>query len=138
MSQSVGQCAYDLLQKPPEAINVMDMQREMQKHVLKNLEEIIESHGDYASKYYIVYIIQRERTMSTVIKQKFVSRQSRPLPDYDTSLFSYDNNKGELLFHWTIPDEETCEYFLHNKSSLREEEKPLLGFIEKFADNTLV
>lgn len=137
MSKSVGEASYELLQKPPEKINVIDMQREMQKTVQRMLDDIISRHKDYAKKYYIVYMLQRDRMMPTAIRQKFIVRRSRPLPDYDCTLFSYDNGSSELLWHWTIPDEETCEYFLHNKSAIPAEEKELLSFIESFADEKL-
>ena len=138
MSKSVGQVAYDLLNKSPEKINVIDMQREMQKTVLLELDDIIKKHGNYSPKYYIVYMLQRERTMPNAIRQRFIIRKTRPSPDYDCSLFSYDNKSSELVFHWSIPDEQTCEYMIHNKEELSEDQKNLLSYVEKFANNTLV
>lgn len=137
-TQPVGQASYDLLQKPPEKINVIDMQREMQKSVLREIEDIIQNHKTYAKKYYIVYMIIRDRIMTNAIKQKFIVRRTRPAPNYDCSLFSYDNERDELLFHWTIPDEEACEYILHNPEELSAEEKPLLEYVSKFADGKLI
>ncbi len=138
MSKSVGEASFDLLQKAPEKINVIDMQREMQKNVLGEIEDIISRHKDYAKKYYIVYMLQRERTMQNVLRQRFIVRRSRPRPDYDCSLFSYDNGSNELAFHWTIPDEDACHYILHNKYTLSNEQKTLLPYVEKFANSTLV
>ena len=137
MSKSVGQASYELLQKPPERINVIDMQREMQKTVQRMLDDIISKHKDYAKKYYIVYMLQRDRMMENTIRQRFIVRRSRPLPDYDCTLFSYDNGSSELRWHWTIPDEATCEYFIHNKGEIPAEQKELLFFIESFADEKL-
>ncbi len=138
MSKSVGEASFDLLQKAPEKINVIDMQREMQKNVLKEIDDIISRHKDYAKKYYIVYMLQRERTMKNVLRQRFIVRRTRPRPDYDCSLFSYDNVSSELAFHWTIPDEDACQYIIHNKSTLSNEQKTLLPYVEKFANSTLV
>lgn len=138
MSKSVGKAAYELLNKPAEKINVIDMQREMQKTVLHEIDDIIQKHGDYAPKYYILYMLQRDRMMPNVIRQRFIVRKTRPSPDYDCSLFSYDNKTSELAFHWSIPDEQTCEYFLHNKEELSKDQRPLLSYVEKFAANTLI
>ncbi|KKN33428.1 hypothetical protein LCGC14_0803950 [marine sediment metagenome] len=138
MSQSVGKASYDLLQKPPEKINVIDMQREMQKSVLKELDDIIEKHQSYEKKYYIVYMLQRERTIPNAIRQRFIIRKTRPRPDYDCSLFSYDNQTCQLAFHWSIPDEGTCEYFLSNKEKLSADQKLLLTYVVKFSEGTLV
>lgn len=137
-SKSAGQAAYDLLQKPPERINVIDMQREMQKSVLQQLQEIISSHKSYADNYFILYILRKERLIPNAIRQQFVVRRSRPKPDYDTSLFEYSNLSGNLVFHWSIPDEETCTYLLLNKDHLSEDEKDLYSFVKKFSDGTLV
>ena len=138
MSPTVGKASYDLLRKPPEKINVIDMQREMQKSVLQELDDIIKNHKDYAKKYFIVYMLQRERIMPNVIRQKFIVRKTRPSPDYDCSLFSYDNGSAELLLHWSIPDEETCEYFIHNKNDILEDERELYQYVEKFVNHSLV
>lgn len=135
--QKVGQASYDLLRKPDQKINIHDMKKEMQKSVSSQIDDIIKNHINYSDEYYIVYMIQRERTMSNVIRQKFIVRKTRPFPDYDCSLFSYDNKKCELFFHWALPDEETCEYLMQNKSNIRAEEKELWKFVKKFVDGKL-
>jgi len=136
--KSLGQASYDLLRKPPETINVIDMQREMQKSVLTQLQEVIESHKSYADSYYILYLLRKHRLIPNAIHQQFVVRKTRPKPDYDTSLFEYSNLTGNLKFHWSIPDEDTCIYLLHNKDHLSDDEKELFGYVKKFADGTLV
>ena len=135
--KTVGQASYELSSKPPEKILAIDLQREMQKTFEENMNEIIKKHKDWAKKYYIVYLLRRERLMPNVIRQQFVTRKTRPKPNYDMSLFSYDNTSGTLLFHWSIPDEETCIYLVANKEYLPEDQKPLIDFIMKFADGKL-
>ncbi len=135
---NVGQAAYELQKKSAEIINVIDMQREMQKKVAEQIEEIIKNHRDYAPEYYIVYMLQKNRVIPNCLKQFFITRKTRPVPNYDCSLFSYNNKKEELKFHWAIPDQDTCEYLLHNQDKLSTEEQELLQFVEKFASGTLV
>src|SRR5271157_2358740 len=136
-TKTVGQASYELLQKPPEKINVIDMQREMQKSVASELQDIIEKHKNYSKQYYILLQYLRIRPMPNVIRQQFIVRKTRPSPNYDCSLFSYNNETGEFLFHWTVPDEDTCTYLLHNESNLKEDEKQLYGFVKDFADGKL-
>lgn len=135
---TVGKAAYELLRKAPEKINVIDMQREMQKSTAKELDDIISRHRHYEKRYYIYLMYQRDRIIPNLIRQKFIVRRTRPEPIYDTSLFSYDNESSELKYHWTIPDEETCQYLLANESSLSSEERELCVFVKQFADGTLV
>lgn len=136
--EKVGKAAYDLQVKKAEKIPVKDMQHEMGKSILKEIEDVIKNHKGYAKKYYILQMLIRERTMRNVIRSKLIVRKTRPRPDYDTSLFSYDNRTDELRYHWSIPDEGTCEYFMHSKSELKKEELQLLSYIQKFADGNLV
>lgn len=136
--KSAGQAAYDLLRKPPERINVVDMQREMQKHVLKEISDIIDRHKHYADTYYILYILRKERLIPNAIRNMFVVRKTRPKPDYDTSLFEYNNKSGNLKFLWSIPDEETCQYLLLNKEYLRDDERELYSYVKAFSEGTLI
>lgn len=133
----VGKAAYSLLQKKPEKIGVVDMQREMQKSTLKEINEIIDTHKDYAPEYFIHVMYQKDRVIPNLIRQKFIVRRTRPSPYYDTSLFSFDNRTNDLKYHWTIPDQDTCEYMLINESSLSSDEKQLLSFVKQFCDGKL-
>jgi hypothetical protein len=137
---SLGKAAYDLLCKPPEKINVIDMQREMQKSVLENIKELIQKNTNYAEEYYIVYIIQRSRIVPNQIRQYFVARKTRPTPDYDTTLYHVDNRNCKLTFVWTIPDEHTCEDLFEKQRQgiLSKDDQQLFEFVDKFADGTLV
>lgn len=138
MTQTVGKASYDLLQKSPEKINAIDLQREMQKSTVTQIQEIIDTHKSYSDEYYIVLMYRKERLMPNVIRQQFIVRKTRPQPDYDCSLFSYNNKTSELLFHWTIPDPDSCAYIMLNSSKLSDAEKPLLDFIKRFSEGTLI
>lgn len=135
--KTVGQASYDLLQKKPERIGAVDLQREMQKSVCEQFKEVIEKHKSYADSYYIILMYRKERLLPNVIRQQFIVRKTRPSPDYDCSLFSYDNKTQELKFHWTIPDDETCTYLLLNKENLSQDEKELYQFVKSFSEGTL-
>ena len=135
---TVGKAAYDLLCKPPERILAGDMQKEMQKSTLKNIEEIVETHQDYADEYYIVVMLQKDRVIPNLIRQKFIVRKTRPAPDYDTTLYKVDNRSSSITFEWTIPDEARCEELFFRQASLSGEEEQSFSFVKKFADGSLV
>lgn len=138
MKKSVGKASYDLLTKKGESYDVVEMQREMQKSASVMLEDIIKKHKSYADEYYIEYMIQKDRLLPNVLRQRFFVRKTKPSADYDTSLFSYNNKSHEFLFHWCIPDEETCLYLLNHEGSLSTEEKELLKYVHDFSDLKLV
>ncbi|KKN67878.1 hypothetical protein LCGC14_0456650 [marine sediment metagenome] len=130
---TVGAKAYELLSQPAEAINIIDIQREADKEFVKEMEEIIRTHKEFATKYYIQIILKKEPLMENVIRRYFIKRHSPPDADYDTTLYSYDNEKEQLYFHWTVPDPTSCHYLLTHESSLPAEEKPLLEMVKKFS-----
>lgn len=138
MAETVGKKAYELLSKPPERINVIDMQREMQKSFMDNMQEIVRSHRDFSNRYYILIILRRERLIPNAIRQQFVVRKTRPEPTYDSSLYAYDNRNSDLSYCWTIPDQDTCEYLLRSDTHLSKEYDQLKTFVKRFADGTLV
>lgn len=135
---TLGQESYKRLVAPPEKINVIDMQREMQKKLPKMLEDIISNHKNYADKYYIVIEYQRFRLMPNVVRIYQWVRKSKPLPGYDLSLFSYDNKTEELRYHWTLPDKDTAENLIQNQDKIPKEERQLLQFVLDFKAGTLV
>lgn len=136
--ESIGEASYRLLQKPPEKINVVDMQREMQKNLAISLEETIARHKDIQGKYYIKVMYRKERVVPNAIRLNVIAPYfAKPAPEYDVSLYSFDNSTNELKYYWTIPDEETCQYLLVNASSLPKEEKELLAFVQQFVDGKL-
>ena len=124
-TETVGKKAFELLSKPLEAISPIDIQKEAEKKLLKELEDIIAKHKNYADKYYIQMIFRKHRTIPNAMHVQTFVRKSEPVPYYDMSLWSYDNKKEELLYHWTIPDEETCQYLLVNEHELKGDEKAL-------------
>ena len=138
MSQTVGQASYALLQKRPEKINVIDMQKEMQKSFSREMAECIHKNKEIKGLYYILVIFRRERTMPNVIRQQFVApRFTKPKPNYDTSLYSYNNKTQEFKYYWTIPDEDSCIYLMTHQNDLPKEEKRLLEFVKSFVECTL-
>ena len=126
---NVGTEAYKRLAKPAETINVIDMQREMQKKLPKILDDIIANHKNYADEYYIVIEYQRFRLLPNVIRMYQWVRKTRPSPGYDLSLFSYNNKTNELKYYWTLPDMDTANTMVQNQEKIPKEEKQLLQFV---------
>ena len=139
MKKTVGQASYELQQKPPEKISVIDMQREMQKSFASELSDTINKNRHLNSLYYIKVMFRKDRLMSNVIRQQFIAPYfAKPLPDYDISLYSFDNRTQELKYYWTIPDPDSCAYMMLNSKDLPEEQKPLLEFVKLFSEGKLV
>jgi hypothetical protein len=137
-NQTVGKIATDLLSQTSDPINIIDIQKEADKEFIKELENIITNHKHYDDVYYIQVILKKEPLLENVIRRYFVVRKSPPLPTYDTSLFSYDNQKEQLFFHWSIPDPTSCHYILTHEQFLPSEEQDLISTVKKFSAGVMI
>lgn len=137
LKKNLGTVALDLLDKTPEPINVLDLEKETEKEFFNEMEDIINKHHGYADHYYIQILMLQEnfhkRYLPNVFTRKFIVRKTAPSPDYDTTLYSYDNRQDKLLFHWTIPSAETCAYLDVHVTELDEADRELYNHIKKFA-----
>ena len=101
------------------------------------MDNIITTHKHYATKYYIQILMLQEnfhkRYLPNVFTRKFVVRKTAPLPEYDTTLYSFDNQEDKLCFHWTVPSAETCAYLDEHETELDEADRDLYNHIKKFA-----
>lgn len=140
VKETVGQASLRLMEKGDEKINVIEAQQEMQKKYIDNL---IQAAKDGENKYgktkpfYICVQNRRERTMSNVIRSQFYTRQTRPSPTYDLTLYWYNPKDENLRFVWCIPDKEAVDNLIENELTLPEDHKQLIGFCKAFIRGTL-
>jgi hypothetical protein len=140
-STTVGQQAVGLLMKGDQKQGVIDTQREMQKGYLDNVIEAAKRGEELFGKespFYVCVQTRRERLLSNVIRNQFYPRQTRPIPQYDLSLFWYDPKSEDLKFVWCIPDKETVEFLIQNENILPDDQHQLVQFCKSFKDNTLI
>lgn len=144
--KTIGQIALDL-KKDPYPQDVIETQREMQKEYLQNLYECAKKHEDITfadglqgkeKPFYVCVQLKRERLIDNIIRTYFYARRSRPIPDYDLSLYYYDPQSGNIIFVWAIPDKETVEYILENKNQIPRDHEQLYNFCKQFKENTLI
>ena len=106
---TVGSEAVKLLQKGDEKQGVIDTQREMQKGYIDDLIKCAKRYKDWTELFYICVQTRRERLLSNVVRSQFYGRLTRPTPEYDLALYSYDPKTENLKFEWVVPDKETVE-----------------------------
>lgn len=78
---------------------------EMGKSWNKELEDCITKHAWVREPYYIQVILKHEPLYPNAVKAVFFVRKSRPLPEWNTTLYKMDNKLGMLTLEWTLPDE---------------------------------
>lgn len=138
--KTVGQVSLDLLSKGDQKQSVLDTSNEMLKGYIDSLIQCALSGEEKHGKNFPFYVCvqsRRERLLTNVIRNQFYTRQTRPTPQYDLSLYWYDPTVQRLEFVWCIPDKETTEY-LGIFGSQDPKQSELVKFCKAFIANKLV
>jgi hypothetical protein len=136
--ETVGSISQKLLQRAPETRDPIELQREMQKDYMDNLVKCVEYHRPIIEgSFYILVITKNEKLLPNVFRNYFYARHSCPTPDYDQSVFVYNNDLERIEYLWTIPSKDTCIHFKNNVLQIAESERDLLKFVLEFSDGSL-
>ena len=136
--ETVGKISSDLINKTPDSVDPVEIEREMQGDYGKNLLECWNtSRNTYGGDFFIIVITKKEPLMPNVLRNYFFSRESCPSPDYDQAVYHYRKNDDVLDFLWVIPSKDACLMFIDQASSIVPGEWGLLAFVLKFADGSL-
>lgn len=136
--KTVGAHALELMQKAPESVDPVEIEREMQSEYLKNLIETVEDgRKKCTTDFFITVITKKEPLMQNVLRNYFAWRHSCPTPDYDQAVYHYRKNDEEIAFLWVIPAKDICHMFKENALQVAPEERALRDFVLSFADGSL-
>lgn len=136
--QTVGKIATDLAQRSPETYDPIAIQREMQKDYMKNLLDAVDrGYFKYKTDFFIHVETKKESLLDNVYRNYFIDRLTCPTPNYDQSVFKYNQKASQIEYIWTIPDRETCHHLRMHVLEVVHDERELLNFVLKFDDGTL-
>lgn len=143
--ETVGEASYRLRSQEDEKINPIELQREMQKgnnpddSYESNLLEVID-RGKKAydgKKFFVVVLFQKDRLMKNVVRAKFLHRMSCPTPSFDQTVYSYDPKSDDLVYHWSIPEPSTVNFFFYSGGTETPEYRELAQFCRDFLNGDL-
>jgi len=136
---TVGSFATDLMLKTPEITNVIEQMYANLTDYEKNIKECVETHRKgYGKDFFVIVINKKEALMHNVMRNYFIGALAAPTPTYDQTVYKYHYIADELEFLWVIPDRDTCFNLLRDKDLVVPSERPLLEYIIKFRDGTLL
>lgn len=117
-----------------------DLQQQLQESFTSELEKAAETASkEWTHPFYIMVITGRHADNPNVIKQQFIARQTRPKPDYDTTLYKYTPSTGQFDYQWTVPDRGMVEeYALLNPSQVLKDEEELWKMTVAFVQGKLI
>ena len=136
--RTVGQEALDIFQTGTYEASPVALQQEMQREYYQHLvDRALTDRKLYSGKFFIIVLTKNERLLPNVFRNYFYSRHTCPTPDYDQSVFRYNNIDETIEYIWTIPSQDACFHLLENRSQIHPEERELLNFVLSFKKGEL-
>jgi hypothetical protein len=136
--RTVGQEALDIFQKGPQELSPVALQQEMTRDYYQNLIDCtLNNRKRFKGKFFIIVLTKNERLLPNVFRNYFFARRTCPTPDYDQSVFRYDNLVEEIEYLWTIPSQDACYHLLANINEIHRDEHQLLSYIIDFKKGKL-
>lgn len=119
-------------------VSAVDLSKEMLSTALpQGIERCIKKHKNWKDPYYILVHFSRHADAPEKIKIRYWARQTRPKPDYDTTLYRYVPSAGDVEYCWTVPDKIAVDKLLRSAEEIDSSEHQLLYFAKKFMDGSL-
>lgn len=136
--RTVGQEALDIFQTGTYEPSPVVLQQEMLRDYYQKLIDcVLENRKKYKGRFYIVVLTKNERLLQNVLRNYFFARHTCPTPDYDQSVFRYDNLSETIEYIWTIPSQDACFHLFANRSQVHRDEQELLSFVIRFRKGEL-
>lgn len=137
--ETIGKIVHDLMQKEPETLDPIEIQREAHKGYEQTVYESIENGKKaFPGDFYLAVLTTKERLLKRVIRNRFVLRLSCPTPEYDQTVYKYGKSDDIVDFLWVIPSKEACSMLVEHSLEVVPEERQLRDFAIAFLDGSLL
>lgn len=137
--KKVGEASVELMQKAPETLDPIELQRAMMKEYC---DEVIKCamHGRqyYKGDFYVVVITKKERLMQNVLRSYYLHRESCPTPDWDQAVYRFNHVLESFEELWVIPNKEATEMLYFNALEVAPEEHQLRNYCIDFMNGNLL
>lgn len=104
----------------------------------KELELCIQDGKKLFPDDFFIEVSLSKTIWQKVLKNNFKARLSCPTPNYDQTVWRYNDTTQQVEYIWTIPDRNTCMFMYMNKEKIDNSQKELLQFVLDFSDGTLL
>jgi len=138
--KTAGQIALDLHEKDTVLYDPIELQREMQnkeKFEAAFWQRVEAGKKKYPGDFFIVYLTWRDRVFPKKVAAIMIPRQTCIRPSWGQTVWRYVRQHDAVEELWTIPDQETCVYYMEHVLEVDESEKALLNNILKFTSGEL-
>lgn len=139
----VGEKVYEFMSKPQEQMEVGEIiDAYKDKYTQEMHDVLLKGSRIFDPPFYVVVLHKKEPWAVNVLRNWFVSRQTKPLPttlrnDYPNhshTVYSFDQRSCELKICWNLPTSQDANTILKNKQLY---DSQLVDWIVKFNNGTL-
>lgn len=140
----VGKAVFDILSNPNhDSQEVGETMEAMTPRYYQELMATIKANqGNFESPFFIVVLRKKEPWALNVLRQWFVSRQTKPsastiredYPNFDHDLWQIDSRNSSINFLYTLPTAQDSATILKNKECY---DPDLVSTIVKFNEGKL-
>lgn len=152
--KTVGEISTDLLLKTSAPLSPIEIQRATENEFLANLQwavnhELKETDCTEVCKaacltrsastkdFYVSVLTKSEKKLANVLRNYFVVTHDCPTPFFDQSVWKYVYKRGDLVYLWTVPNQETALTLKQNRNIVVPSEHQSLQFVLDYYDGTL-
>lgn len=136
---TVGYEAVRLFEKGEYVASPIDLREAGLRDYYQNLIDCALKHRKvFTGRFFIIVATKREPLLTNVIRNYFFARKTCPTPEYEQSVFRYDNIDEKIEYIWTVPDKETVHHLLLNAPFVVPAEQELLQMCKDFVSNKLL
>jgi hypothetical protein len=114
-----------------------DTGKEMLKGLESRIMKTVELHKDWDEPFYIVVRHKKQRLITNAVREQIYARKTRPTPAFDTIVYMYDPKKGDLIYQYALPSEQTYNLLVINKNKVKKKYELLLKHCLDLQENKL-
>lgn len=120
---SVGQAVHNILEEGDKSPEVGEIISEYGDSYVSQVQECVDKNSNkYESPFYIVVLHKKEMWAMNVVRNWFVSRQTKPcmkamwtmFPNFMHTVYEVNKNQGALSILWSLPSPQEAKVVLDN------------------------
>jgi hypothetical protein len=120
----VGKAVHKIMSQSPIMLTVEEILDQYQHDFVRQMQTAVKDNSDkFKAPFYIVVLTKKEHWSEIVLRNWFISRQTKPTPDFLRSefpnhahtVYSYDKRKDEIKLLWNLPTAQDALTILKNR-----------------------
>jgi len=92
---------------------------------------------EYQHDFFIDVIWRKRRSERGGLIKQALWLKTIPTPHYNQTVYLYDHKADDVQMLWSVPDQNTCNAYYHNRNHVPVSDYPILTQVMNYFDGTL-